>query len=1033
MYRIFVLYALSGFVSLGYQVSWFRIFNDWFGSTTMTFALVVCNFIGGLGLGAFYSRPISEWIGARCGLDDRIRVYGVVEVLVGVAVLLTVLLQPLQAGLWGDFPYIQTAEGFWRPSLAMSAFQTGAALICVLIPCIFMGVTFPLICHAFVNTSKSERFPSSLYAWNTLGACTGVLACQYLLIPELGHGPTYWLMAGINLLLGGYFWVSGGADPALHAKPVAQTATQLDPISTGFSASALITFAMLSGLVAGALEGDMFKRIGFSLGRSAAAMSFISFWAILGIFLASATIRKFAWKRIAPFKAAFVAALLYYVVISRLQTMDALRDWIHLNVLPVSVPAYLPFGFIGSIAFPNNPTQLLVFIGVIVLPPFYLVSLLLPYVCNRAQIQGHHLGRLYGLNTLAFCIGLVGFALLAPQLNIFYSTKLFFALFLLATLQLCVLTEAKAVPAWQPLGFAALFAAGCFLVPADFDRSYFRPVSPSATQRISALKSDGNVTTYVVTTPGMRVLYFGRVVMTGTNRRAQSYMRLMAHFPLLAQNEPKKALLICFGIGNTASAIAAHDSIEAIDIVDLNENVFRTAPEFEQWNERVFADSRARLINDDGRHFLRVTAGRYDLITSEPPPPMSDGVYRLYSREYYQDALDHLTPNGMMSQWLPIYQMPKEAVEQAVHTFTEVFQHTLLFSGWANDFILVGSPSPIDLGVLEENFAALPEHTARALRRVGVNDAISLLGRIVDSDAGLRTGYRAGRTISDQHNDLEHLLLSPQARDGMLYRPAEVYEELGMASLQSGPELRAIMFHLGRLRYHVGGFPYESLATVARSDGIELAGIDWLQVRRLHESSSHAYGSREFDRANHLLRQGLALGAEQPQLLIELARLQRSQRDLRRAEKSLMEFVRLEPHDTDGRYLLGLTLRDRGNGLAALRMFETVTQLAPNLPKPLGDIAWILATHPDEAIRDPLRAVAVGRRAVELAEGKEASMLDTLAAAYAAAGDFEEARKAAKAAIDATRASGLSSIAIEERLAGYEADQAFIDWGLDQG
>jgi Flp pilus assembly protein TadD len=168
-------------------------------------------------------------------------------------------------------------------------------------------------------------------------------------------------------------------------------------------------------------------------------------------------------------------------------------------------------------------------------------------------------------------------------------------------------------------------------------------------------------------------------------------------------------------------------------------------------------------------------------------------------------------------------------------------------------------------------------------------------------------------------------------------------------------------------------------------------------------------------------------------LLIELARLQRSQRDLRRAEKSLMEFVHLEPHDTDGRYLLGLTLRDRGNGLAALRMFETVSQLAPNLPKPLSDIAWILATHPDEAIRDPLRAVSVGRRAVELAEGKDASMLDTLAAAYAAAGDFEEARKTARAAIGATRASGLSSIAIEERLAGYEADQTFIDWDLDPG
>ena len=531
----------------------------------------------------------------------------------------------------------------------------------------------------------------------------------------------------------------------------------------------------------------------------------------------------------------------------------------------------------------------------------------------------------------------------------------------------------------------------------------------------------------------MRTLYFGRLNMTGTNLRAQAYMRLMAHFPLLAQRDPKKALLICFGVGNTGSAIAAHDSIEGIDIVDLNENTFRTAPEFEQWNGGVYADPRTRLINDDGRHFLRVTRGRYDLITSEPPPPMAAGVYRLYSREYYQDALEHLTPSGMMSQWLPIYQMPEAAVVQAVHTFTEVFPHTLLFSGWDNDFIIVGSPSPIDLRVLEKNFAALPKHTVADLRRANAKDAIALLGRIVASDRGLRAGYRAGRTISDQRNDLEQLLLTPEPRDGIRYRPTEVYRDLDMASLASGNELRSIMSHLGRLRYRASGFPYESMVTVPRSDTIALTGVDWRRVRRLYDAAIQAFGKQRNDRATDLLRQGLAISAEQPQLLIDLAKLQRRQGDLRGSEQSLEEFIRLEPKDTDGRYLLGLSLRDRGDSRAALRMFATVTELDPNLPKPLNDIAWILATHPDAAIRDPARAVAVGTRAVELTEGKDTGALDTLAAAHAAAGDFEAARKTARAAIDAMHARGVPSAATEKRLAGYEAGRTFIDQALDRG
>ena len=51
MIRLFLLYALSGFVSLGYQVAWLRIGVDLFGSTDLTFMLVLANFIGGLGAG----------------------------------------------------------------------------------------------------------------------------------------------------------------------------------------------------------------------------------------------------------------------------------------------------------------------------------------------------------------------------------------------------------------------------------------------------------------------------------------------------------------------------------------------------------------------------------------------------------------------------------------------------------------------------------------------------------------------------------------------------------------------------------------------------------------------------------------------------------------------------------------------------------------------------------------------------------------------------------------------------------------------
>ena len=75
---------------------------------------------------------------------------------------------------------------------------------------------------------------------------------------------------------------------------------------------------------------------------------------------------------------------------------------------------------------------------------------------------------------------------------------------------------------------------------------------------------------------------------------------------------------------------------------------------------------------------------------------MLAGVYRLYSVEYYRQVLDHLTERGMMTQWLPVYQMPEEAVHLALRAFVQSFPHSLLLAGFENEYILVGAKAPFD-------------------------------------------------------------------------------------------------------------------------------------------------------------------------------------------------------------------------------------------------------------------------------------------------------------------------------------------------
>ncbi len=84
------------------------------------------------------------------------------------------------------------------------------------------------------------------------------------------------------------------------------------------------------------------------------------------------------------------------------------------------------FGMINI--FPDSVAELFVFVGACVFLPYLLMSLVLPYVCSQAQRRRLHLGLAYGLNTLAFCIGLIVFTLLAPRFIFFYSLKLIWVL-----------------------------------------------------------------------------------------------------------------------------------------------------------------------------------------------------------------------------------------------------------------------------------------------------------------------------------------------------------------------------------------------------------------------------------------------------------------------------------------------------------------------------------------------------------------------------------------------------------------------------
>jgi tetratricopeptide (TPR) repeat protein len=143
------------------------------------------------------------------------------------------------------------------------------------------------------------------------------------------------------------------------------------------------------------------------------------------------------------------------------------------------------------------------------------------------------------------------------------------------------------------------------------------------------------------------------------------------------------------------------------------------------------------------------------------------------------------------------------------------------------------------------------------------------------------------------------------------------------------------------------------------------------------------------------------------------------------AEADLDAVVRKRPADIRGlAYLLRGELKAQRNDLDGAREdFETALQRRYRSPSIYNGVAWVFATWPDASLRDGARAVELALRAVE--GNDDPGYRDTLAAAYAEAGRFEDAVREQAIAMQGIEAAGGEAEGYAARLALYESGQPY--------
>jgi tetratricopeptide (TPR) repeat protein len=146
--------------------------------------------------------------------------------------------------------------------------------------------------------------------------------------------------------------------------------------------------------------------------------------------------------------------------------------------------------------------------------------------------------------------------------------------------------------------------------------------------------------------------------------------------------------------------------------------------------------------------------------------------------------------------------------------------------------------------------------------------------------------------------------------------------------------------------------------------------------------------------------------------------------DADQALQHFREALRLDPSNAEAHYNVGSVLRSRGDLSEAAGQFRQAVQLKPDWIPAVASLAWLLATAPDAAFRDASQAVRFAEQAAELTGRQDASALDILAAAYAAAGQFDRAIGVAEAALGMKPDAALAA-AIRRRQELYRQHQPY--------
>ena len=730
----FLIFLLSGFAGLVYQVIWQRLLVVFSGADVYSATIVVVAFMLGLGCGSLGGGYIADRVSRAASL-------------------LLFAGAELGIGLFGLQSKVILYDGLYERLGHLGAVPAvmGALLVAtLLLPTFLMGMSLPLLGRAVTKSIDTAAGSLGwLYGCNTLGAAFGALCTIYWFVPRHGLEDALVIAARFNfvcaaaaLLLQGVRLISSPAQSSrdVASETRAKQVTPVEPRSSLFGFRLWVALCALSGFLALSFEIAWFRLLGVMLKSTAFTFGTLLaqylFWLGVGSLLAAvvaARVRRPALGYLLMQAGAGVcAALALTLVVSwidRTPSLPWVRDYLAgYEPMRVSPAASSIRAFLNDVIWhqpmPDTlPSEFLwlyfALPALLIGPATLLMGFTFPLLQRIVQTDLAYLGRRVGALLVANIIGsatgalLTGWLLLtwlgtAGTFSLLVSVS---GLFALLAVPVSGLSRRR-----QFVGFTAAVAiTGVVVAALPSAGALWAPLHGTTEQAITFAEDGSGLSLLKDRGPnrgdGVEVFVNG----LGQSRipYAGSTQTMLGALPAMIHPNPREAAVVGLGSGNTLAALAGRQELRRITSIEIIRPLLSTLRESAggiayAGLDAILDDSRIEHVFGDGRFFIKHSNRMFDILEADALREGSAYSGTLYSLEYFELLRAHLAPGGLAVTWAP--------TERVQRTFLKAFPHVMSYDG-----VLIGSNEPIriDPQAIEERLDD-PE-TARHYARLGLD------------------------------------------------------------------------------------------------------------------------------------------------------------------------------------------------------------------------------------------------------------------------------------------------------------------------